>query len=153
MPNPSLREQSIDRQGFDWSAAERDILNTLSDDQLAAFFRTLGFRFVGTAGDWWECHAPGREDQHPSAGVNLRDPKYPRGACKDHGGEGLYFGNPWAAAEHYRGDHWTEWRRQLADQVGIPLPDVGRPKPPPSTKPPPPPPTRPKPPPIPGKTK
>lgn len=105
------------RQTADFADVDRRILAALD---LRAEFTTLGVEIVddqpGPKG-YVACRAVGREDQTPSAGVNLQTGRY-----KDFGGDGESLGFFDFCAKHGGYAEWRAAREHFSRKTGVPLP-------------------------------
>lgn len=107
-----------------WQDATQRIVAALD---IAAEYELLGVRLAGTKPNnkgWIACHAIGREDANPSAGININDGPL-RGRYKDFAGNGravrLF---DFAATLVGRfGGSWKEARNHYARQTGVDLPN------------------------------
>jgi len=105
------------RRKTDFGRMEKEIIERLD---LAAEFEAMGVQIAGrTPGPdgWISCHAVGREDRSPSAGINIQTGQY-----KDHGGDGECMSFWEFAARHGGHGDWRAARKHFADKAGVEMP-------------------------------
>lgn len=106
-----------------WKKAEADILAKLD---IAAEYSALGVQVVSDEPNddgWLSCYALGRDDQNPSAAVNLDTGRY-----LDSGGDGLSLAL-WNFAAQFGGHAtWQEAREHYAKKAGVKLPSDDPPR-------------------------
>lgn len=106
-----------------WRESNESILRQLD---IQAEYEALGVRIANrqpSASGWLSVHAVGREDNNPSAAINVGDGPV-RGRYRDMGGEGLSLNLFDFAAKFgsgFGGD-WREARRHFARKAGVKLP-------------------------------
>lgn len=108
-------------QTVDFADVDRQILAGLD---LRAEFAALGVEIVGSAPGpkgYVECHAVGREDRTPSAGVNLHTGRY-----KDFGGDGESLSFWDFCAAHGNFANWRAAREHFSRKTGVPLPEPAK---------------------------
>ncbi len=105
----------------DWQDLNRHILDGLD---LQAEFTALGVDFAGRepkADGWLECHAVDREDETPSAAVNVQTGRY-----RDLGGNGLSL-SLWDLCVHLRRfSRWQDARDHYAAKAGVKIGTDGK---------------------------
>lgn len=106
-----------------WNNFNSTILETLD---IKAEFELLGVEFTAVEPNmhgWLQCRAIDREDENPSAGVNIGiGPS--RGRYKDFGGNGQCIGLFDFAAKYGTAADWKDARAQYAAKAGIKKPRV-----------------------------
>lgn len=102
-----------------WQQANAEIVSRVD---IRSEYERYGVKFVGSpsAKGWLSCHSPFREDNKPSAAVNVGDGPL-RGRFKDLGGDGASLGLFDFIAKQ-SGSDWKRVRADLAKQVGVSLP-------------------------------
>lgn len=99
---------------------DREILERLD---LAAEYRALGVEFLGrpNARGWIACRAVDRDDDSPSAAVNVQTGRY-----KDHGGDGENCSLFDFRVRVGKAADWREARQYYADRAGVELDRRGK---------------------------
>lgn len=104
-----------------WQDAKQAIVDALD---VREAYSSLGIRFASKSSvspsGWIQCHAYGREDKNPSAGVYVGDGPL-RGRYKDFGGGGESL-SLWDFAAKVKGCDWKDAVREYARQTGVKLP-------------------------------
>lgn len=110
----------------DWQEINRMVLAALD---IRAEYAALGVRIAGhepNHGGWLSCHAHGRDDQNPSAGINVGADAAARGRYRDFGGAGDSLSLFDFAARAGRFADWKEARKHYAEQANIKLPSTDK---------------------------
>lgn len=110
----------------DWQEINRMVLAALD---IRAEYAALGVRVAGhepNHGGWLACHAHGREDQNPSAGINVGGDSAARGRYRDFGGAGDSLSLFDFAAQTGRFSGWRDARQHYAKIAGVKLPSADK---------------------------
>lgn len=110
----------------DWQEINRMVLAALD---IRAEYAALGVRVAGhepNHGGWLSCHAHGRDDQNPSAGINVGGDSAARGRYRDFGGSGDSLSLFDFAVKAGRFADWKAAREHYAQRAGVKLPDARR---------------------------
>lgn len=110
-----------------WQEAESRILENTN---VQAAYESLGIIFTGrepNAAGWLECHAHGRDDNTPSAAVNVAGDPPLLGRYKDSGGDSERTLALWNFAAEFGNGQFQDWkaaRQHYAESAGVELPDA-----------------------------